>query len=458
MSAIAKRRAAGVAALMILVYLLQVALIAPSAGAEHIPTAGAVPEHCEKVEGPDLGVEGLEVTVAGRVDVTLHGWAAPEAESNEFGSVMVDVSGLADGELHWQTKAGPDVAGAEVNEGVIVSDGTHVISRAEDASLAISHITLCLFASTEASANLTVVKHVGVVSGDPSTTEFDVSVTGQADVTLGDGDETSFTYDLGAAESVEVTIREHATAESGWSAAISCDDGESGDALVAVLLTDGDEVICTITNTFEGGATPPTSPPPTSTQPTSPPGAPASGTIVIENVTSAAGDDRAFMFSFDGEVFALADGESAAFTDLAAGSYVAAEIQGAASGFSWSIADLTCDDPTADTVVSIDALTDADEVAGFAAIELSAGETVVCTFTNAPSEVLGVTITTAGEDAASTSPGEVEAETLPFTGFDAADSIKLGVLGLLAGVLTLFAVRGPKEEEASVDFDGWANS
>ena len=66
-------------------------------------------------------------------------------------------------------------------------------------------------------------------------------------------------------------------------------------------------------------------------------------------------------------------------------------------------------------------------------------------------EVLGTTITVA--------PAEVSADTLPFTGFESEDTLKLGALSLLAGLLMLFAVRGPKEqEEASTpDMGGWSN-
>jgi hypothetical protein len=78
---------------------------------------------------------------------------------------------------------------------------------------------------------------------------------------------------------------------------------------------------------------------------------------------------------------------------------------------------------------------------------------VTCTFTNAPSEVLGTTITTA------TTVPEVSAETLPFTGFESGDTVKLGLLALLAGALMLFAARGgTKEEEAAVtDIGGWSS-
>jgi hypothetical protein len=56
-------------------------------------------------------------------------------------------------------------------------------------------------------------------------------------------------------------------------------------------------------------------------------------------------------------------------------------------------------------------------------------------------EVLGTTITTA--------PSEVSADTLPFTGFEAGDTVRLGLLAMVAGLLTLFAAHRPREEEAT---------
>jgi hypothetical protein len=72
------------------------------------------------------------------------------------------------------------------------------------------------------------------------------------------------------------------------------------------------------------------------------------------------------------------------------------------------------------------------------------GETESC-----EAEVLGTTIT---------APPEVTAETLPFTGFESGDTVKLGLLALLAGALMLFAARGTKEEEAAAtDIGGWSS-
>lgn len=65
--------------------------------------------------------------------------------------------------------------------------------------------------------------------------------------------------------------------------------------------------------------------------------------------------------------------------------------------------------------------------------------------------VMGTTVTTIPE---------VVAETLPFTGFETEDTLKVGLLALIAGGLLLFAARGPKEEEAvaaAASRGGWTN-
>ena len=63
-----------------------------------------------------------------------------------------------------------------------------------------------------------------------------------------------------------------------------------------------------------------------------------------------------------------------------------------------------------------------------------------------------------GAPTITTAPPEVSADTLPFTGFESGDTVKLGLLAMLAGAMLLFAVRGPKEEEvAAADSSGWSS-
>ncbi|MEX2654634.1 MAG: hypothetical protein WD532_06330 [Acidimicrobiia bacterium] len=64
--------------------------------------------------------------------------------------------------------------------------------------------------------------------------------------------------------------------------------------------------------------------------------------------------------------------------------------------------------------------------------------------------VLGTTITT--------TVAEVSADTLPFTGSESRDMVRLAMLALGAGALMLSAVRGSKKEEVtSTDIGGWSS-
>jgi hypothetical protein len=100
-----------------------------------------------------------------------------------------------------------------------------------------------------------------------------------------------------------------------------------------------------------------------------PPPPPAKGRIVIEKKTVPAGADQQFGFhpseSLSSSDFLLADGGEKVF-ESSAGTYTVQELptQG------WTLTKLSCDD--ADSSVS----------EATATIELAAGETVVCTFTN----------------------------------------------------------------------------
>ncbi|MEX1005688.1 MAG: hypothetical protein WD156_09990 [Acidimicrobiia bacterium] len=68
------------------------------------------------------------------------------------------------------------------------------------------------------------------------------------------------------------------------------------------------------------------------------------------------------------------------------------------------------------------------------------------------SEVLGTTITTGAE----TAPEEVSADTLPFTGSESGDAVRLAVLALFAGGLLLAAVREPKNPRDASDLGEWS--
>ena len=160
MQALTQRRVAGFAAILVLLFTMQAVIGVPAEGVED-PT-------CQKVEGADLGVEGLQITVDGHVDVTFYDWVGT---SNEYASVTVDVTGLADNEdLAWSTKAGSAAGDTlETNSGVIPEDGTYTIGRAADATRAISHITMCVVETSVTTVPTTVTTVPTTVTTVPTT-------------------------------------------------------------------------------------------------------------------------------------------------------------------------------------------------------------------------------------------------------------------------------------------------
>ena len=88
---------------------------------------------------------------------------------------------------------------------------------------------------------------------------------------------------------------------------------------------------------------------------------PEHGTIIVKKVTAPSGDDTEFGFEFGETDFTLSDGQQKTFDDLGAGTYSVSED----TPEGWDLTSATCSDQS-----------DPDE------IELAAGETVTCTFTN----------------------------------------------------------------------------
>ena len=330
MSAIAQRRVAGATALMILLYLLQVALFAPTAAANHIESTGSQPSNCAKVEGSDLGTENLTIEVDDHVTVKFHTWTEV---NGDLASVLVDVTGLLPGEeLHWQTKAGSESSqggGAEeINEGFITENGTNLlITRHEDHTKEISHITLCVFDAPPGEATVSVSGSCAVVNG---VAQFTYTVTASEGVTVD--------FDGGDQDVSNGGTYVSSSSSATWTATAPGGDlfpNEQSTTSGTASVTD-----CTPTGTTQGTTT-------TTTQPT---------TTTTEATT---------------------------------------------------------------------------------------------TTTEPEDEVLGTTITTVPE---------VSADTLPFTGSESGDLFKLAMLALAAGALMLFAVRGPKEEEAATtDIGGWSS-
>jgi hypothetical protein len=176
-----------------------------------------------------------------------------------------------------------------------------------------------------------------------------------------------------------------------------------------------------------------TQPTTTTTQPTVTTMAPPPGVIIIVKETTEP-TDESYDFSLNGFGFSLGSGESITFPNQGPGTYTVTELDALASGFDG----VSCDDVGTNVV------------GASATFDLGTGETVTCTFVNDTAEVLGTTITTVPE---------VSADTLPFTGFETGDTLRLGLLALLAGGLMLFAVRGRKEEEAAAvtEMGGWSS-
>ncbi len=100
-----------------------------------------------------------------------------------------------------------------------------------------------------------------------------------------------------------------------------------------------------------------------------PPPPPAKGRIVIEKKTAPAGADRQFSFhpseDLSSSDFLLTDGDAKVF-ETYPGTYTVEELP--TDG--WTLTELSCDDA------------DSSAAGATASIELAAGETVVCTFTN----------------------------------------------------------------------------
>lgn len=263
MTALTQRRVAGATAILVLLFTMQAVVSVPAAGVEDTT--------CQKIENADLGVEGLQVTVDGHIDVTFSDWVGTPGE---YSAVTVEIAGLlANEDLVWSTKAGSAQGETlETNGGVIPEDGTYTIGRATDAIRGISHITLCVVETPEMpTARLIVEKQVDVVSGNPETTMFEMHVTGKPDFTLTDGGTAMFDYDMTDLTEIVVTVSEEPIAEPGWSTSITC--GATVGA--TVTLEAGDVVTCVVTNTFEAPTTTTTS----STNTTQP-------TVTIPTVTT----------------------------------------------------------------------------------------------------------------------------------------------------------------------------
>ena len=159
--------------------------------------------------------------------------------------------------------------------------------------------------------------------------------------TLGDGDsETDPSVAPGSYEVIEA-------AEPGWDlTSISCDDensGAGGGTTATINVESDEDVTCTFTNTQRGH-------------------------IIVDKVTDPTEDAESFAFDTTGEDYAgfsLADEDAPNDQELPPGSYSVSETVPE----DWELTDSTC----------VSSLSDSETIG---ALELDAGETITCTFTN----------------------------------------------------------------------------
>lgn len=471
MSAIAQRRVAGATALMILLYLLQALLVPSSASAASVTpelTPGEVNPTCADLEGP--GQTWLEL----KVDPNSDGVYTD-------GTLTVTISNSTDDKsFDWSSNIGVD--------GVLVKGGTagnHFYrydppsESVGDTNLAtpdgngdgISHITFCYDAeeAEEGQTGLIVRKVVSAPDGiDAPDEDFTITVSDKDPVVLGHGESSApFTYELAEGATLDIaSITEAETQDENWTAvSVWCTNGESaqGNMIENVTLTEGTTVTCTFTNAYtpDGTAT----------------------VTVVKSVNEGAPNETFAFTATDKSGFNLpGPGETTLVYEIpiepGSVDVVIAEVSGELKA-GWAVATVLCSENEQPVGV-------ADSVGATASLALVNGSAITCVFSNVfttttteestttsqettttatvlaaetaittttttepDGEVLGVTITTVPE---------VSADTLPFTGSESGDMVKLAMLALLAGALMLFAVRGPKENEGTSADLGWWSS
>jgi hypothetical protein len=199
-----------------------------------------------------------------------------------------------------------------------------------------------------------VAEHVGriivvkqVTDGSDTSQAFDFTASYDSDgFSLSDG----LSNDSGALEPGVYSVSE--TLPAGWSQeSASCDDQSPTNA---IDLQVGETVTCTFTNDET-------------------PAPPEPGRIIVVKRVSGSAATQSFDFtaSYEAAGFSLTDGQSNDSGDLDAGTYSVSE--SALTG--WTQVSAVCDDQS-----PVDA------------IDLQAGETVTCTFTNQLEEVVGASI------------------------------------------------------------------
>ena len=235
--------------------------------------------------------------------------------------------------------------------GVTVEDGKVTLSDSQNIT--------CLFTNTRNTGTIKLVKQI-TPSDDPGL--FDLQLDGSTQAAnVGNG---------GASETLTVNTGSHTVSEaagtgtslSDYTSSTSCEAGgevigSSATTSLEIEVGTGQAITCTFTNLRN-----PVPPPPP---------APANGTIIITKNTT---DGSPGSFSFTGDLgsFSLSSGSSTSFSQPA-GSYAVAE--NTTPGY--TLSSLVCSDAGETSGSS--------SISGSTAlINLQSGETVVCTFTNAP--------------------------------------------------------------------------
>ena len=234
------------------------------------------------------------------------------------------------------------------NNQVVVGQNTYSVSYSGCSGTISSTPSLCTITNTYVPPTPTkgtiVVDKVTVPAADPQSFAFTTTGTGFVGFSL-----TDTATPNSQATLVAGTYSVAETAVAGWAqTSATCVSSTNGtEAPGAISLQAGEVVTCTFTNTKN---------------------APGKGTIIVDKVTNPAADTQAFAFTTTGTGytgFSLADLGAPNTQQLDAGTYTVSETSFAG----WTPTGPVCLSSIQDTEIS-------------SALELDAGETITCTFTN----------------------------------------------------------------------------
>ena len=235
-------------------------------------------------------------------------------------------------------KGGWDLTGLTCDD---ENSSTDKLTRTATFDISAGETVTCTFVNTK-DARLTVEKQT-LPDGDPATFSFETTAPGAGTFALGDN----------ATESRDVKPGTYTASEglkSGWElTGLSCSDQNSTtdqpNRTATFDVSPGEHVTCTFTNTKEGR-------------------------LIVEKQTLPDGDGASFGFETTATgagTFSLTD-DGQESRDVVPGTYTATENVKAG----WQLTGLSCSDQNSST----------DKDTRTATFDISAGETVTCTFTN----------------------------------------------------------------------------